>query len=118
MPNQSETRALKGKVAIVTGSSRGIGKAIALTLSKEGAKVLITGTEEERTKQAAEEIAKQTGSEIDYFVGDLSKEENVVAMTEKVIKRWDKIDILVNNAGGGVILPFLEQNAETLKKDD
>ncbi|MCQ6279951.1 SDR family NAD(P)-dependent oxidoreductase [Bacillus sp. EB600] len=116
MPNQSEIRALKGKVAIVTGSSRGIGKAIALTLSKEGAKVLITGTEEERTKQAAEEVAKQTGAEIDYFVGDLSKEENVVAMTEKVIQRWDKIDILVNNAGGGVILPFLEQNAETLKR--
>ncbi|MCQ6276316.1 SDR family oxidoreductase [Bacillus sp. V3B] len=116
MPIQSDNRSLKGKVAIVTGSSRGIGKAVALTLSKEGVKVLITGTEEERTKKAVEEIAKQTGSDIDYFVGDLSKEENVVAMTEKAIKRWDKIDILVNNAGGGVILPFLEHNAETLKR--
>jgi 2,3-dihydroxy-2,3-dihydro-p-cumate dehydrogenase len=116
MLNQPETLGLNSKVAIVTGSSRGIGKEIALTLSKAGAKVLITGTEEERTKNAAEEIVKQTGSEIDYFVGDLSIEENVIAMTEKVIKSWHKIDILVNNAGGGVILPFLEHNAETLKK--
>jgi 2,3-dihydroxy-2,3-dihydro-p-cumate dehydrogenase len=115
MTNHTKTRSLEGKVAIVTGSSRGIGKTIAITLSKDGAKVLITGTEEERTKQSAEEVAKLAGSEIDYFVGDLSKEENVVAMTEKAINRWGKIDILVNNAGGGVILPFLEHNAETLK---
>src|SRR4051794_10271208 len=115
MSIQSHNRSLQGKVAIVTGSSQGIGKAVALTLSKEGVKVLITGTQEEKTKKAVEEIAKQTGSDIDYFVGDLSKEENVVAMTEQAIKRWDKIDILVNNAGGGVILPFLEHNAETLK---
>ena len=67
---------MQGKVAIVTGSSQGIGKAVALTLSKEGVKVLITGTQEEKTKKAVEEIAKQTGSDIDYFVGDLSKEEN------------------------------------------
>ena len=115
MTNQSGIRSLKGKVAIVTGSARGIGKAIAITLSKDGAKVLITGTQEETTKRSAEEVAKLSGAEIDYYVGDLSKEENVVAMTEKVINRWGKIDILVNNAGGGVILPFLEHNAETLK---
>jgi len=115
MTNQSGIRSLKGKVAIVTGSARGIGKAIAVTLSKDGAKVLITGTQEESTKRSAVDVAKLAGSEIDYFVGDLSEEENVVAMTEKVIKRWGKIDILVNNAGGGVILPFLEHNAETLK---
>ena len=115
MSIQSNNRSLQGKVAIVTGSSQGIGKAVALTLSKEGVKVLITGTQEEKTKKAAEEIAGQTGSDIDYFVGDLSKEENVVAMAEQAIKRWEKIDILVNNAGGGVILPFLEHTPETLK---
>jgi 2,3-dihydroxy-2,3-dihydro-p-cumate dehydrogenase len=116
MTNQTDLRSLKGKVAIVTGSSRGIGKAIAITLSKEGVNVLITGTEEERTKQTVEEVSKQANAEIDYFVGDLSEEKNVAAMVEKTINRWDKIDILVNNAGGGVILPFLEHNNETLKK--
>jgi len=104
-----------GQVVIVTGSSRGIGKTIASGFAREGAKVLITGTEEERTKQAAVEIAEQSAGEIDYFVGDLSLEENVTAMTEKTVTKWGKIDILVNNAGGGVIRPFLEQTPETLK---
>ncbi len=116
MINQSEIRTLNNMVAIVTGSSRGIGKAIAHTLSNDGVKVLITGTEEERTKRAAEEVFMQSETDIDNFVGDLSVEANVIAMTEKAINRWGKIDILVNNAGGGVILPFLEHNAETLKR--
>ncbi len=106
---------LEGKVAIVTGSSRGIGKAIAIGLAQQGAKVLVTGTNAERTKAVAEEIVQQTGQESEYFVEDLSQEDNVVAMVETVIKKWDKVDILVNNAGGGVILPFLEQTSETLK---
>src|SRR4051812_29222164 len=111
MSNQTLTE----KVAIVTGSSRGIGKSIARTLAKEGAKVLITGTEEERTKQAAAEISEQTGADIDYYAGDLSTEENVTAMVEKTVNRWGKVDILINNAGGGVIRPFLEHTPETLK---
>jgi len=104
-----------GQVVIVTGSSRGIGKTIASSFAREGAKVLITGTEEERTKQAAADIAERSAGEIDYFVGDLSVEEIVTAMVEKIVNKWGKIDILVNNAGGGVIRPFLEQTPETLK---
>ncbi|WP_338448216.1 SDR family oxidoreductase [Niallia oryzisoli] len=104
-----------GQVVIVTGSSRGIGKTIAKSFAREGAKVLITGTEEERTKQAAADIAEQSAGDIDYFVGDLSVEEIVTAMVEKTVNIWGKIDILVNNAGGGVIRPFLEQTPETLK---
>jgi 2,3-dihydroxy-2,3-dihydro-p-cumate dehydrogenase len=114
MPNPLANHSLLGRVAIVTGSSRGIGKAIAITLSREGAKVLIAGMDEEETKQTAAEIAGQTGFEIEYFVGDLSSEETVSRMVEKTIRKWDRIDILINNAGGGVILPFLEQTAETL----
>lgn len=110
------TKLLEGKIAIVTGSNQGIGKAIALALATEGAKVLVTGTNPERTLTAAEEINQKTGSEIDYYIGDLSKLENVEAMVEKTVNRWDRIDILVNNAGGGVILPFIEQTPETLKK--
>ncbi|MEH6941302.1 SDR family NAD(P)-dependent oxidoreductase [Bacillus sp. JJ722] len=116
MTNQVQKRLLEGKIAIVTGSSRGIGKAIALGLAKEGASVLVTGTNEDRTKDAVKEIVHETGQECDYYIGDLSKEENAIEMVEQVIKKWDKIDILVNNAGGGVILPFLEQTSETLKR--
>lgn len=115
MENNSKKHSIEGKVAIVTGSARGIGKEIAKTLAREGASVLVTGTDLERTKTTADEIAQQTGAKIDYYVGDLSLEENVSAMVEKTIDKWGRIDILVNNAGGGVIRPFLEQTPETLK---
>lgn len=111
----TKKHSIVGKVAIVTGSARGIGKEIALTLAREGASVLVTGTDQERTKTSADEIAEQTGAKIDYYVGDLSVEENVSEMVEKTINKWGRIDILVNNAGGGVIKPFLEQTPETLK---
>ncbi|MCQ6279938.1 SDR family NAD(P)-dependent oxidoreductase [Bacillus sp. EB600] len=115
MLNSRPNLTLKGKVAIVTGSSRGIGNGIAKTLAAEGAHVVVTGTDEDRTRLAAEEIQQQVDSEIEYFVGDLSKEEVVESLMEKTISRWGRIDILVNNAGGGVILPFLSQTSETLK---
>jgi 2,3-dihydroxy-2,3-dihydro-p-cumate dehydrogenase len=115
MTNLDKNHSIEGKVAIVTGSARGIGKAIATIMAREGAKVLVTGTDEERTKAAAADIAEQTHTQIDYYVGDLSLEENVSAMVEKTIQNWGRIDILVNNAGGGVIRPFLEQTPETLK---
>src|SRR3954469_15918314 len=98
-----KNHSIEGKVAIVTGSARGIGKATATIMAREGAKVLVTGTDEERTKAAAADIAEQTRAQIDYYVGDLSLEENVSAMVEKTIQKWGRIDILVNNAGGGVI---------------
>ncbi|WP_084268707.1 SDR family NAD(P)-dependent oxidoreductase [Oceanobacillus damuensis] len=106
---------LEGKVAVVTGSARGIGYAIALKLANSGANVLISGTDKERTKKAAEEMQALTNSEVSYYAGDLSEEVNVEEMVTRTISNWGKIDILVNNAGGGVILPFLEQTPETLK---
>ncbi|MGJ9458715.1 SDR family NAD(P)-dependent oxidoreductase [Oceanobacillus sp. CF4.6] len=109
----SET--LEGKVAIVTGSARGIGNGIALKLANSGASVVISGTNEERTKKAAEELQALTNSKIGYYAGDLSIEENVEEMVGYTINTFGKVDILVNNAGGGVILPFLEQTPDTLK---
>ncbi|MCD2137339.1 SDR family NAD(P)-dependent oxidoreductase [Salinicoccus halitifaciens] len=115
MEDRLMSESLKGKVAIVTGSARGIGNAIALKLAQSGADVVISGTNEERTKTAAEEMQKLTNSKVSYYAGDLSDEGNVEEMVENAIKESGKIDILVNNAGGGVILPFLEQTPETLK---
>ena len=115
MSKQLQNQTLKGKVAIVTGSARGIGHAIAITLAKEGAKAVVTWDRRRETRLAAEEIARSYEAEVEYFAGDLSIEENVDALVEKTIKRWDKIDILVNNAGGGVILPFLSHTKETLE---
>lgn len=113
--NKRISESLDGKVAIVTGSARGIGRAIALKLANSGASVVISGTNDERTKKAAEEMQALTNSKIEYYAGDLSIEENVEEMVKYTMNSLGKIDILVNNAGGGVILPFLEQTPDTLK---
>ncbi|AXF57201.1 SDR family NAD(P)-dependent oxidoreductase [Salicibibacter kimchii] len=115
MENKHINETLEGKAAIVTGSARGIGFAIALKLANAGANVLISGTNEERTKKAAEELKTLSDSDIRYYPGDLSEEGNVEEMVNDAINAWGKIDILVNNAGGGVILPFREQTPDTLK---
>lgn len=107
---------LKGKVAIVTGSSNGIGKEIAYYLAKEGASVMVTGMNEERTIQVAEDIKTNYQAESNYSIGDLSKEENSKSLIDQTLEQWGKIDILINNAGGGVIKPFLEQTTETLER--
>lgn len=109
------TNKLTKKTAIVTGGGQGIGRGIAIRLAQEGADVLIADLSEEHARQTAEEIAKQTDSSTEYFVGDLSLEECSVRMVEKTIAKWGKVDILVNNAGGGVILPFLEHTPDTLR---
>lgn len=105
---------LAGRVSIVTGGTRGIGLSIAKGLAEDGSYVLVTGTTD-MAKKKAEEIEEEFGVQTDYFIGDLSVEENASAMTHKAIQRWGQIDILVNNAGGGVILPFLEHTSETFQ---
>jgi 2,3-dihydroxy-2,3-dihydro-p-cumate dehydrogenase len=116
MDDRLLSESLSGKVAIVTGSARGIGFGIALKLANSGARVLISGTNEERTREAAEKMQTLTDSSIKYYSGDLSDAKNVEEMVDYTLNSWGKIDILVNNAGGGVILPFLEQTSETLKQ--
>lgn len=89
---------LKDKVAVVTGSSRGIGKAIALELANSGAKIVVTGTNEEKLKSSLQEIL-ETGTEaiaIKCNVGDFNDAKMLI---EETLKSFVRIDILVNNAG-------------------
>ncbi len=104
-----------GRVAIVTGSAQGIGRAIAERLAAEGANLMLADTNGEALKKGADIVAGAGKVEIITHVGDLSQEDVVNAMVEATLKRWGKIDILVNNAGGGVIRPFLEHTPETLR---
>ena len=90
---------LKGKVAIVTGGSRGIGKAIARQLAAEGASVAICARTEETLKAAAKELAKETGSRVLPFVANVSSKDSVDRMVEAVVESFGRLDILVNNAG-------------------
>ncbi len=86
---------LDGKVAIVTGSARGIGRATAELLSEHGAKVLINDLDTDVAEQTAGEIAGETL----VFGGDLTKEGVPDQLVQKVIDEFGRVDILVNNAG-------------------
>ena len=85
---------LGGKVAIVTGSSRGIGKATAKLFVKEGANVTITGKDLKRLEDAAKEIGN-----VFPVSGDIRIESDVQNVVKKTVEKFGKIDILVNNAG-------------------
>lgn len=89
---------LENKVAIVTGSGRGIGKAIAEALSNEGAAVVISDISEELTHQTTEEL-KQNGRQAIGVPCNVTITESIEKMVDTVVKTWGHIDILVNNAG-------------------
>ncbi len=90
---------LSGKVALVTGASRGIGKAIALSLGKSGAEVIVNySSSEERANEVVETI-KNFGSKAHKFKFDVSNEDSVNDSITKITKEIGEIDILINNAG-------------------
>jgi 3-oxoacyl-[acyl-carrier protein] reductase len=89
---------LEGKVALVTGAARGIGRAIALKLSSLGAKVAVNDISKETASNVVNTITGQ-GGEAMAVEADIRDSEAAKAMVQEVTDRWDKIDILVNNAG-------------------
>jgi len=93
---------LKSKVALVTGSSSGIGRAIALCLAEEGANIVVIGRDEARVISVAKEI-KACGVDVLTVLVDLSKEEEVKRMIAAAIDGFGRVDILVNNAGTSLI---------------
>lgn len=97
---------LDGAVALVTGGSEGIGKAIAEALIAESSKVTITGRREDVLRDAAEEIGA------DWIVGDVGVESDAVRTVAEVIEKHGRLDILVNNAGYGTFKPLVELGAE------
>lgn len=105
---------LSGKVAIVTGSSRGIGKAMALGLAREGAAVVVAARSETERPSAPGTIYATT-AEIEALGGkalpvrcNVREEESIYAMAQRAIDAFGRIDALVNNAGVGTYRPFLE----------
>ena len=93
---------LKGKVALVTGSSSGIGRAIALCLAGEGANIVVTGRDSARTSSVASEV-KAHGVEVLTVLVDLTVVEEVKKMVAAAIDKFGRIDILVNSAGTSLI---------------
>jgi NAD(P)-dependent dehydrogenase (short-subunit alcohol dehydrogenase family) len=112
---------LDGKVAIVTGAGRGIGRGIALLMAKEGAKVVVadngsltdgTGGTQRPAQQTVEEIAEAGGTAIADF-GDVSSFRDAEAIVNKAVKTFGKLDILVNAAGNfrlGTVVSLTEKD--------
>ena len=94
-----EQQRLRGQVAIVTGASRGIGRAIALELASEGANVAINyASSSGAAEEVVSEITAAGGSAI-AFQADVSKADQVDALLNTVMEKWKRVDVLVNNAG-------------------
>jgi 3-oxoacyl-[acyl-carrier protein] reductase len=91
---------LKDKVALVAAASKGLGRAIALELSAEGAKVAICARNKETLFKAKDEITSQTRGQVLAFVADVTDKRQVKEMVEGVIKEFGTVQILVSNAGG------------------
>lgn len=102
----AEMKRLQGRRTLITGASRGIGRAIAIRFAQEGAAVAVNfgGSRHaaEETLAAVREASRQAGGPVDHHMlvqADVADEQAVQAMFEQVLKRWDRLDILVNNAG-------------------
>jgi 3-oxoacyl-[acyl-carrier protein] reductase len=103
---------LKGKIAIVLASSKGLGKAIAMTLASEGATVVIASRNAEELNATASEIKQQTGAEVMVVPTDVAKVDDTEKLINQVSGKFGKIDILVNNAGGPPFNLFEKLNDE------
>jgi NAD(P)-dependent dehydrogenase (short-subunit alcohol dehydrogenase family) len=107
---------LEGKVALVSGSTRGIGRSIAQMFAAEGAKVAVTGRTVERGQKVVDLITNE-GGEAAFFELDVSREESVRSVTDAVVERFGSITTLVNNAAptvevGSNIKPLTEVTTE------
>src|SRR4029453_19082760 len=91
---------LRDKVAIVTGSSRGLGKACAVALAREGARVVLNGRTKETLAATADEIRAEGGT-VESVAADVSTESGCEALVDAAMRAFGQVDILVNNAGGG-----------------
>lgn len=91
---------IKGRAALVCGASSGLGKAVAIGLAKEGARVAICARTEEKLRKSAEDIRKATGAEVFMVAADVSVPADVKRMVKQVADHFGKLEILVTNAGG------------------
>jgi NAD(P)-dependent dehydrogenase (short-subunit alcohol dehydrogenase family) len=102
---------LAGRVAIVTGAGRGLGKVMALALADAGADVMVaarTPAEIEETKREIEKMGRRSIA----FPMDVTKRSNVQEMAARTVSELGRVDVLVNNAGGGGVYPFLDLSEE------
>lgn len=99
---------VKGKVALITGGSKGIGLHTAIILAKEGARIAIVARNEEHLQTAAKRIAEESGIDALVISADVTKEDQCRLAVEKTVQTYGRLNILVNNAGTANAKPFEE----------
>ena len=104
---------LSGKVALVTGGSRGLGKAIAIAMARKEANVVICGRKQENLDGAVEEFS-QAGLDVMTRVANVGKSDQVTGLFQAIEKRFGKLDILVNNVGMNILTPAVAEAEESL----
>jgi NAD(P)-dependent dehydrogenase (short-subunit alcohol dehydrogenase family) len=90
---------LTGRVALITGGSKGLGKAMARGMAEAGADVVISSRHEDELRPALDEILQGTGRKGAYVVADMANRAEVVRLAETALKKMGRVDILINNAG-------------------
>ena len=107
-------RFMKDKVVIITGASSGIGKALAFSFGREGAKIVITGRKEIPLMEVSYELTNERIENF-AFISDVSIEADNAEMIKKTIQKYGKVDVLINNAGISMRALFSEVKLEVLK---
>ena len=102
---------LEGKVAIVTGAGRGIGRSIAHALAQRGVRVSLAARSTDELERVREEI-ETAGAKASCFPTDVGTEQEAVALVRKTVERFGRLDILVNNAGTGIFAPLAETSTD------
>ena len=107
---------MKGWVAIVTGSGRGIGRAIALRLASEGLRVVVNAKKGHDEVMETVDLIRSRGGEATPILADVSTREGCRQLVEGAVKSYGRLDVLVNNAGLGLYAPFPEQSDPMIDK--
>lgn len=100
-PGRNRKNDLSGKIALITGASKGLGKAMALALSDAGATIALVARDKEKLQQVKDEI-ESSGGQAGAFVADVSDEQNVLRLQSEVAVQLGAVQILVNNAGTNI----------------
>ena len=103
---------IKGRTAIVTGASAGIGKASAMALETQGVNLLLIALDPQRLQQASADIEAQSKVEVLTMAGSVTEKDLPQKAVSLAMEKWHRLDILVNNAGGPPMGSFLEQDDE------
>lgn len=107
---------LKDRVAIVTGGSMGLGRAIARELAREKARVVVSARNEQRLQRAVEEIRRETGGQVVAICADMTRADDIRALVEQTVERWGGVDIALANAGGPPGTRYESTTAEQVER--